>query len=187
MITLPRPPRRAHLRSLWFALCAMLGSSATIIMWFFALPHPLTIPLATGTGLIAVGLMMTEWIRPFYAIWNKVARRVAYVTRLALMGICYFVVFIVVAQAGAKFTRKRPPSTQTTWTPRGNQAETTRSSFSSLGLKDPAERGWATAYFIWARRTGNWWAIVLLPFLSLLSVLAEDDNETLPAHIYTLF
>ena len=93
MITLPTPPRRAHLRSFWIALCAMLGSSATIIMWFFALPHPLTIPLATGTGLVAVGLMMTEWIRPFYAIWNKVARRAAYITRLALMGICYFVVF----------------------------------------------------------------------------------------------
>jgi hypothetical protein len=65
----------------------MLGSSATIILWFFALPHPWTIPLATG-GLVAVGLMMTEWIRPFYAIWNKVARRVAFMTRLALMEIC---------------------------------------------------------------------------------------------------
>ena len=40
---------------------------------------------------------------------------------------------------------------------------------------------------IWARRTGNWWAIVLLPFLFLLSVLADDDTKTLPAHIYTLF
>jgi hypothetical protein len=187
MITLPRPPRRAHLRSFWMALCVMLGSSATIIMWFLALPHPFTIPLATGTGLVAVGLIMTEWIRPFYAIWNKVARRVAYVTRLALMGICYFVVFVVVARAGARFPRTRPRSTRTSWIPRGNQDETTGSSFSSVRLKDPTEREWATAYFIWARRTGNWWAIVLLPFLSLLSVLADDDKETLPAHIYTLF
>jgi hypothetical protein len=165
----------------------MLGLSATIIMSFFALPHPLTIPLATGTGLATVGLMMTEWIRPFYDIWNKLARRVAYVTRLALMGICYFVVFVVVGQAGARFTRTRPRSMRTTWTPRGNQAETPGSSFSSMRLKDPTERGWATEYFIWARRTGNWWAIVLLPFLSLLSVLADNDRKTLPAHIYTLF
>jgi hypothetical protein len=186
MITLPRPPRRAHLRSFWIALCAMLGSSATIILWFFALPHPWTIPLATG-GLVAVGLMMTEWIRPFYAIWNKVARRVAFMTRLALMEICYFVVFVVVGQAGARFSRTRSRSTRTTWIPRGNQAEATGSSFSSVQLKDATERGWATAYFVWARRTGNWWAIVLLPFLSLLSVLADDDKETLPAHIYTLF
>jgi hypothetical protein len=187
MITLPRPPRRAHLRSFWIALCAMLSSSATTIMWFFALPHPLAIPLATGTGLVAVGLMMPEWIRPFYTLWNKVARRVASITRLALMGICYFVVFVVVAQAGARFTRKRPRSMRTTWTPRGKQAETAGPSFSSVMLKDPTERGWATAYFIWARRTRNCWAIVLLPFLSLLSVLADDDKETLPAHIYTLF
>jgi hypothetical protein len=163
----------------------MLASSAAIIMWFFALPHPLTIPLATGTGLVAVGLIMTEWIRPFYTIWNKVARRVAFITRLALMGICYFVVFVVVGQAGARFTRKRPRSMRTTWTPRGNKAETTAPSFSSI--KDPTERGWATAYFIWARRTDNWWAIVLLPFLSLLSVLADDDKKTVPGHIYTLF
>jgi hypothetical protein len=156
-------------------------------MWFSALPHPLAIPLATGTGLVVVGLIMTDWIRPFYAIWNWVARRVAYVTRLALMGICYFVVFVVVAQAGARFTRKRPRSMRTTWTPRGNQAETPGPRFSSVTLKDATERGWATAYFIWARRTGNWWAIFLLPFLSLLSVLAHDDKEALPAHIYTLF
>jgi hypothetical protein len=187
MITLPTPPRRAHLRSFWIALCAILGSSAAIIMWFSALPHPLAIPLATGTGLVVVGLIMTDWIRPFYAIWNWVARRVAYVTRLALMGICYFVVFVVVAQAGARFTRKRPRSMRTTWTPRGNQAETPGPRFSSVTLKDATERGWATAYFIWARRTGNWWAIFLLPFLSLLSVLAHDDKEALPAHIYTLF
>lgn len=165
----------------------MLASSATIIMWFLALPHPLSIPLATGTGLAAVGLMMTEWIHPFYALWNKVARTVAFITRLALMGICYFVVFVVVAQAGARFTRKHPRSMRTTWTPRGNQAETTGPSFSSMRLKDPTERGWATAYFIWARRTGNWWAIVLLPFLSLLSALADDDKKTLSGHIYTLF
>jgi hypothetical protein len=165
----------------------MLSSSATIIMWFFALPHPLAIPLAIGTGLVAVGLIMPEWVRPLYAIWNKVARRVASVTRLALMGICYFVVFVVVAQGGARFARKRPGSMQTTWIPRRNQAEAVASSFSSESLKDPAERGWATAYFIWARRTGNWWAIILLPFLFLLSVLADDDKETLPAHIYTLF
>jgi hypothetical protein len=186
MITLPRPPRRAHLRSFWIALCAMLGLSVTIIMWFFALPHALAIPFATGTALVAVGLIVPEWIGPFYAIWNKVARRVAFITRLALMGICYFVVFVVVRQAGARFTRKRYRSTRTTWSPRGNQAET-GSSFSSMRLEDPTEPGWATAYFIWARRTGNWWAIVLLPFLSLLSVLADDDRKTLPAHIYTLF
>jgi hypothetical protein len=187
MITLPKPPRRAHLRSFWIALCAMFWSSATLIMWFFALPHRFTIPLATATGLIAVGLIMPRWIGPFYAIWNKVARAVAYVTRLALMGICYFVVFVVVAQAGARFTRKRPRSMGTTWTPRGNQAETPGPRFSSVTLKDATERGWATAYFIWARRTGNWWAVVLLPFLFLLSVLADEDTKTLPAHIYTLF
>jgi hypothetical protein len=165
----------------------MLGSSAIVIMWFFALPHPLAIPFATGTGLVAVGLMVPEWIGPFYAIWNKVARRVAFITRLALMGICYFVVFVVVAQGGARFTRKRPRSMRTTWTPRGNQAETSGPSFSSMRVKDLTERGWVTEYFIWARRTGNWWAIVLIPFLSLLSVLADDDKDTLPAHIYTLF
>jgi hypothetical protein len=185
MITLPTPPRRAHLRSFWIALWAMLASSAAIVMWFFALPHPLTIFLAVG--LVAIGLMMTKWISPFYAIWNKVARRVAFITRLALMGICYFVVFVVVALAGARFTRKRSRSMGTTWTPRGNHSETPGPRFSSVTLKDATERGWATAYFIWARRTGNWWAVVLLPFLFLLSVLADEDTKTLPAHIYTLF
>ena len=187
MITLPTSPHRTHLRSFWIAICAMLGSSATIFMWFFALPHAFAIPLATGTSLLAVGLIMPQWIWPFYAIWNKVARRVASITRLALMGICYFVVFVVIGRAGARFAQNRSPSMQTTWSPRGHQAETSEPSFSSATVKHIAERGWATAYFTWARRSGNWWAIVLLPFLSLLSVLAEDDRKALPAHIYTLF
>jgi hypothetical protein len=46
---------------------------------------------------------------------------------------------------------------------------------------------WTKAYFHWARSTGNLWAVVLLPFLSLLSLLAEDEDETLPAYVYTLF
>jgi hypothetical protein len=166
----------------------MLASSATIIMWFFALPHPLTIPFVTGISVVTIGVVMTEWIRPIYAVWNnKVAHRVALITRPALMTICYFIVFLVVAQAGARFTRNRPRSMRTNWTRRANQPEVTGSSLSPTRLNDPADRGWATAYFIWARRTGNWWAIVLLPFLFLLSVLAEDDRKTLPGHIYTLF
>jgi hypothetical protein len=52
------------------------------------------------------------------------------------------------------------------------------------GSKNP---GWARAYLGWARHSGNGWAIVLLPFLGLLSLFAEDEEEPISVQNYTLF
>jgi hypothetical protein len=187
MITLPAPPRRAHLRSFWFALCTMLGTSATVCMYILALPHPLAIPAVTVVCLVAVGLVMTEWIRPLYGAWNRGARLVARGARLLLMGICFFIVFAAVGLAGARFGRAVSMSPASSWVRR--RTEDGEEDLSPFAAKSNGSMRmkWTKAYFHWARSTGNLWAVVLLPFLSLLSLLAEDEDDTLPAYVYTLF
>ena len=184
MITLPAPPRRAHLRSFWVALCTMLGISASVCMCILALPHPLAIPAGTIVCLVAVGLVMTEWIRPLYGAWNWGARLVARGTRLLLMSICFFIVFAAVGLAGARFDRALSMSPASSWVRRRTQdGEENLSPFA----EKPNGTMQMNAYLHWARSSGNLWAVVLLPFLFLLSVLAEDEDDTLPAYVYTLF
>ena len=110
---------------------------------------------------------------------------VARVTGRLLMGICFFIAFGAVGLAGARYSRKLPTSPLSGWTRRGPQTGKENSAPSARrGINEAA---WLRAYVRWARRSGNLWAIVLIPFLSLLSLLAKDEDDTLPTNIYTLF
>lgn len=165
----------------------MLGLSATIFMYVLAVPHPVAIPLSTVVCLVAVTLVMTEWIRPLYAAWNKAARWVARGARLLLMGVCFFIVFVAVAQGGARFGGTLSTSTASNWVRRRTKVGGDNPPPFAEKPNGSIQMKWTKAYFLWARSSGNLWAIVLLPFLSLLSLLAEDEDDTLPANVYTLF
>ena len=77
MITLPTPPRRAHLRSFWIALSIILGLIVLFFLRLLSYGHPQLLALATVFGFVIAGVIFPEWVRPFYSLWNKAARRVA--------------------------------------------------------------------------------------------------------------
>ncbi len=185
MLTLPEPPRAAHLRSFWLALSMIVGMSTAICLYVLAVPHSLAISSVTVLLFLGANAFGTDWIRPFYTFWNRGARLVARVTGRLLMGICFFIAFGAVGLAGARYSRKLPTSPLSGWTRRGPQTGKENSAPSARrGINEAA---WLRAYVRWARRSGNLWAIVLIPFLSLLSLLAKDEDDTLPTNIYTLF
>ena len=100
------------------------------------------------------------------------------------MGICFFIVFAAVGLAGARFRRKPPTSASSGWNRRQNESgEEKRTSFAGKENKEAVDAG--------LRPVGGpqrqWWAIVLIPFLSLLSLVAKEEDDTLPTHVYTLF
>ena len=66
MITLPAPPRAAHLRSFWFALSSIFGMRAAICLHVLAVPHSVMISAATFLLLLGAGIFGTDWIRPLY-------------------------------------------------------------------------------------------------------------------------
>jgi hypothetical protein len=49
------------------------------------------------------------------------------------------------------------------------------------------DRGWGANYCNWALDTGNWWAMLLLPFIGMLIWLDSDAQERFPQNLYTLF
>ena len=174
---LPEPPRRAHLRAFWLAVSAMLGAIGAAAASWWSVPHPVAVPVTASIILAAAGVMATNAVRPVYRLWNALSRRAARAARPVVAALCYFVIFVIVGMGGTKLERGRSTASTSKWVKR------------SAGPHDRRAAGesWTAGYIGWARHTGNVWALVLLPFLIVLSMLTEDDTVALPVHIYTLF
>jgi hypothetical protein len=185
VITLPVLPRQAHLRAFWFALCLLVAVSAIICMRLVALSYSWTYAILLCVALtLVIGLAETDWIRPVYLGWNNVTQFVAGAARRSIMGIC-FAIIVLVSLAGARFCRRE--LTASGWEPRPTQAAPENlSPFAEPSTCFQSMSGLA-AYLHWARRSNNLWAVILLPFLWALLLLAKDEDDTLPAYIYTLF
>jgi hypothetical protein len=187
MITLPAPPRRAHLRAFCFALCALLGSVAIVILRLLGISHAFAVSAVAAIALTCLGFLATESIWPVYAIWNKAAQLAGRLVRLALTAICFFIVFAAVGRLGARFDGAHSTTAKSSWVRRRTRAAKLHSAAVVQQSDDSGQKGWMSAYMAWAIGTGNLWAVVLLPFLSLLALVAEDQDEAVPVHVYTLF
>jgi hypothetical protein len=185
MITLPVPPRAAHLKSFWLAFSMMLGTGTAICLHVLAVPHLLAISAVGVLLLVGTSVFATDSIQPLYTVWNRGARFVGRVARRLVLGVCFFIVFAGVGLLGARFGRKVPNRASSGWDRR--RPAIGEENRSPLAEKRLTRVAWMPAYVRWARRSGNLWAVVLIPFLSLLSLLAEEEEDTLPAFVYTLF
>ncbi len=177
MIGLPAQPRAAHLRAFWFSVCAMCGMAGALCLALFDVQNALSISALATLFLLIPGAANPDWIRPLYSTWNRASRLVSREVSRVLTGICFYIVFALVALAGARFARKIPKPMASGWQPRRTQE--------SVSNKQRLQ--WIRAYALWAHQSGSRWALVLLPFLSFLSVVAKVEDEAPPAHVYTLF
>ena len=152
-------------------------------MHFVALSYSWTYAILICVALILViGLAGVDWIRPVYLGWNNITQYVAGAARRLVMGICFFIIFLV-SLGGARF-RRQGSAAASGWEP--HRADGNFSPFAAPSDHFQSMSGVA-AYFHWARRSNNLWAVVLLPFLWVLFLLAKDEDDTVPAHVYTLF
>jgi hypothetical protein len=178
-------PRYAQLRAFWSALCILLGLGAIICGFVATLPFSWTCMIVFAIILLlATGLVRPDWIQPLYVGWNTLTDYVAAGARRLLLAICFLVVSMV-SLAGARF--RRGGATGTCWDSRRlERGAENLSPFAQPSNHFQSMSG-TRAYFHWARQSNNFWALVLLPFLWVLSLLTRDKDDTLPAHIYTLF
>jgi hypothetical protein len=188
MITLLSRPRRAWLMSFWLAISVCSGvliglvSALLISLQWFALGG---IPVAV---LACTGLLWRRAIRRAYAVWNRLALNFGRAAQLLLMGICFYIIFVAVGRTGSALRLAHPSPTASLWVSRGTLAPSAY--VSQYGARDGVslQKGWIATFLSWAVRSGNWWALSLLPFLILLSALQIDEEKsTFPANIYTLF
>lgn len=187
MIRLPEQPRRGMLQSFSLVMGGAAGllvgaSSAWLgsAFWFWG-----------GAGLaiaLAVpGLIRPQTAVPPYRVWRTLTRGYLRVARTLLQGIHFYVVVTMVSLAGKKLALRPPREDESMWSPRGTLPDHCY----LLPYASQQERSvvapWIFQYSRWARDSGNFWLIFLLPFLVLLSLHYGDEAQTSAPNIYTLF
>jgi hypothetical protein len=189
MLILPFPPRRAFLRSFWLVLSLSVG---IIYGLFLTLTHLLdwweTAVLLT-VAMAIPGVIWSQMVIGLYRFWNRLMLPVGRGICVALLGLCYFTVFVVARLS--KISLHRVPPTSTTgsfWIPRGILAPGAYAYQCAFDTPKTSRHHWVWTYVIWVKRSGHWWAVCLLPFLMLLAIIDPDrSSQHFQANIYTLF
>jgi hypothetical protein len=188
MITLPRfPPQRSVLVSFWLVLNLagglLIGTLASLCLspgWF--------VSGGVFAAVMAVpGLLRPQIVSLPYRAWNKLARGFARAARFWVTGICYHSIFVAVGQTGSAVKLIRPTPHESLWVSRRAFARQRYPHPDGIAQELP-QRSWISAYCSWAGQSGNFWAISVLPFIIVLAFFEVDEQQnTLPADIYTLF
>lgn len=189
MITLPDfPPRRCWLLGFWITATTIFSVLTGLLLgqllpgaWFFLGP-------AAGLSLALWGAARPRIVQLPYRAWNRLARSFAHYAFLYVCWVCFFLFVFPVGRTGSALRLARPASRQSNWVARGSLRS--QASFLTFdpGVSASAPGGsWVRDYVLWARVTGNLWALLLLPLLVLLAWLEPKGEKELPANIYTLF
>lgn len=122
-----------------------------------------------------------------YEAWNRLARLFVRIARLALMGVCFYIVLGTVGRAGSRLALRRPNPDQSLWTSRTTLLPESYIHQYSIPQEGTSPKGWIGSYFSWVRHSGNLWALFLLPFLALLWTVESRKERSSTPDIYTLF
>ena len=161
------------------------GVGLTLACWLLGVPFPIGIGLAGATAVAMILVFHEELVRRIYGAWNRrLVRPIARFAARCIMGICYFVIFVATGRAGSELRAKAHGASG--WCVR---ASLTAAQYHSpfVGDSPRNEKGWMRAYARWALKTGNVWSICLLPFLWLIRLLSQEEEQVSQANIYTLF
>lgn len=143
--------------------------------------------LLIGLASSVIVLWQPQIAKVPYRLWSRVADFYVRVARLAVKVICFFLVFVTVRRGGSSLTVSRAAFTQSMWLERGTVSRTNYAHEYEGTSQESSASTWTTTFVSWAKESGNFWAITLLPFLMLLSALEADEECAFPPNIYTLF
>jgi hypothetical protein len=185
MITLSAPPRLAHLRAFGVLLSLFYGAVVAMLAWVLRSDNPLLTWVMVTSVMVAVSVTTAHQLVWLYNRWNSLVRWLSRRTTTVISGIC----FCICAALPKNETRFE-------WKPRSPGASNWAKTGAAGSVPEPLRADpvdgrqhprWARAYVRWAPQSGNGWAVVLLPFLALLSLFADDEEEPVPVQNYTLF
>ena len=186
-LSLPSRPNRQLLRSFWLAISVISGLVGAGAAWLAGLDAWVLVGLGVIFVLVTPGMARPRAVSLPYRIWNSLAQGYARTTRLFLMGICFYTVFLAVGRTRSGLWLRQPDPTTSTWLPR---AVFPASSYGARSTSQgDARHGWLRGLFSWSIRSkNNAWAISLAPFLVLYRMLDFEEAESeAPSDIYTLY
>jgi hypothetical protein len=186
MVTLP-PLRPAALKSFWLVISIGLG-----LLSAFCIIRPVSIWSFSIGAIVAAVLTFagTHWPRIVhkpYRLYNVIACQISRYGSLIVMGICFYIVLVAVGRKESTLTLARPLALQSLWVSRQPLARDAYKNQHPIVTNNPPSQSWITAFCSWAVRSGNVWACGLLPLLVLLSLFSDEQDNAVPADLYTLF
>src|SRR2546422_5634454 len=102
-LTLPSEDRRTVLRSFWFLFSLISGTGLWLVGRWFHVPFCLIIGLISGASCELLIFVNQEFVRRLYRAWNRrLVRPFADLASRAVMGICFFIIFLTTGSAGSR-------------------------------------------------------------------------------------
>src|SRR5438132_11124451 len=186
MILLPSA-RASYLKSFSIALGLLSGLLISFFSYWFNLGVVFSFLVILSFGFPLLGLARPTIMSKPYRTWNVLADYFARCARLFLMGICFYIILLAVKRAGTSMKLARPMSNQSLWMAKKTFSPATYLYEFAATSNQFSQKGWLRSYFCWARGSGQAWALLLLPFLALLSAVEIYRDRRFPSGVYTLF
>lgn len=184
-LLIPNIPRRASLLAFWISLGLLFGGSllTASLLW----SSPSWKPVIAATVVWAILYFIPGVVASLYSGWRGLADYFAAGARLYVLAVCYFVAFSSVGMKGGSFRIKRPRRGESMWLKRRTLPASEYFSPIAFTGRLGGRRGWLRNHWSWARSSGNYWALAVLPFWALLRLFGSDARGSFPSKIYTLY
>ena len=178
MLMLDTHPRQAALIGFWISFNVLLGISIASTGWWPGLMLPL--------GLLLLGLVFKPMVRIAYQAWNFSALWLSKVAKIVVSGACFFIVITMMRLFGSRLQRHVQTPVTSMW--RSRHGATSKAELPNSMLIDiDAQDGWIRAFLRFSMSGNEWWSVILIPFVWMLSVISTDEPRNIPARNYTLF
>jgi len=185
-LTLPADDRRVLVRCWWFTLTLLAAVPWIALAWWLGAP-----PFLMGAAAVITLAATTAYAREgfvwrAYRAWNgRVVVPLASGASRFVMWICFVVVSVAAVTSDRRF--QSHAESGSAWTARESLPRAAYPVLFAAAAAPAASGAWARDYVRWALRTGNGWALALVPFLALLRTLPREDEGAAHGNIYTLF
>lgn len=184
-IAIPAEERRALVRGFWLTVAFAAAAPWILLAASFEHPELVVVAALVAAAAALMPIANSGFAWRVYGAWN---RRLVYpFSRLATrwtLAVCFWVIRAASRVGRSRMAMASPSVDGTLWTARRSLEPT---EYQHLFVTKSGSTGaWLSDYAAWACRTGNQWAIALVPFLVLLRCLPREE-ERVVENIYTLF
>lgn len=187
MIIMPSRPTQSFVNNFWSVICA------SFVVFLSGILFPLLGWYGIGIGVIiflvlhVVGRRWKSVASLFYAKWNQLAKGYANISRWWIERIFFFLILRTVGLWDSSSPLSLSSPTCSMWKRRNTLFPDSEKKHFSNNLSQRRSKGWVGEYVSWAWKSGNVWAVWLIPFLLILTPLEMDEPSARADNIYTLF
>jgi hypothetical protein len=188
MITLPKHISTTMLQSFWIVLWTMVVSLLVIIIYFTLNSLSSFLLILLLPVIILPGYRNPELIIKFYNVFNRLLRVIQRASQKLILWVIYFLYFgthRVTSQDLQSKIQSAPPSSM--WEIKTIENIAGEKTEFDVSLDVNKGTSGLRPLLKWISRSGKWWLFTLVPFILIISFLAEDEAKAAAHDTYTLY